>query len=116
VASADIGVAPYDTSRLAQLQLGFFWSPLKIFEYMASGLPTVTVPRPPLTDIVREGQEGRHAREADPIELARVLAGLADEPDARARMGLAARERVVARYSWARHCEQLERVLQGLVS
>src|SRR5205085_335624 len=43
VASCDIGVAPYDTARLAQLQLGFFWSPLKVFEYMASGLPTVTV-------------------------------------------------------------------------
>jgi glycosyltransferase involved in cell wall biosynthesis len=114
VASADVGVAPYDTSRLAQLQLGFFWSPLKIFEYMASGLPTVTIPRPPLTDIVRERQEGVHAKEADPIDLARVLAALADDPDARARMGASARARVVARYSWARHCEQLESVLAGV--
>ena len=45
VAACDIGVAPYDTARLRQLALGFFWSPLKIFEYMASGLPTVTIPR-----------------------------------------------------------------------
>jgi glycosyltransferase involved in cell wall biosynthesis len=116
VASADIGVAPYDTSRLAQLRLGFFWSPLKIFEYMASGLPTVTIPRPPLTEIVREGQEGRHARESDAIDLARVIGALMDDPGARARMGAAARARVVERYSWARHCQQLEGVLQGVLA
>ncbi len=46
---------PYDPSRLRQLRLGFYWSPLKIFEYMASGLPTVTIPRAPLTEIVRDG-------------------------------------------------------------
>ncbi|HET9315693.1 MAG TPA: glycosyltransferase family 4 protein [Vicinamibacteria bacterium] len=116
VASADIGVAPYDTSRLAQLQLGFFWSPLKIFEYMASGLPAVTIPRAPLTEIVREGREGAHAKEADPVDLARVIASLADDADGRARMGSSARTRVVERYSWARHCEQLEGVLQGLLA
>jgi glycosyltransferase involved in cell wall biosynthesis len=116
VASCDIGVAPYDTSRLAPLRLGFFWSPLKIFEYMASGLPTVTVPLAPLSAIVRDGQEGRYAREADPIDLARAIASLADDAGARGRMGASARMRVVERYSWARHCEQLESVLHRMVS
>lgn len=116
VASADVGVAPYDTARLAQLQLGFFWSPLKIFEYMASGLPTVTVPRPPLTEIVREGLEGRHVAEADGGALADALGTLAGDAAGRARMGASARERVVSSYSWARHCEQLDRVLAGMVA
>ena len=41
VAAADVGVAPYDTrAARASSSSGFFWSPLKIFEYMASGLPT----------------------------------------------------------------------------
>jgi len=111
VASADVGVAPYDTARLRQLQLGFYWSPLKIFEYMASGLPTVTIPRPPLTEIVRAGEEGLHFREADPAALADALVRLADDPVRRLRLGESARSRVVERYSWARHCEQLERVL-----
>jgi glycosyltransferase involved in cell wall biosynthesis len=116
VASADVGVAPYDTARLPPLRLGFFWSPLKIFEYMASGLPTLTVPRPPLTEIVREGLEGRHVAEADGQALAGALAALADDAAGRARMGASARERVVERYSWARHCEQLEGVLQGMLA
>jgi starch synthase len=111
VAAADIGVAPYDTSRLRQLGLGFYWSPLKIFEAMASGLPTITIPRLPLTEIVREGREGIFFREGDGADLARAIASLADAPEARAALGKSARKRVVERYSWARHCEQLERTL-----
>jgi glycosyltransferase involved in cell wall biosynthesis len=111
VAAADIGVAPYDTSRLAQLQLGFYWSPLKIFEYMATGLPTLTIARAPLTEIVRDGEEGLHFAEADAADLARKIERLAGDRALREAMGRRARARVVERYSWARHCEQLESVL-----
>ena len=41
LAGADIGVAPFDIGAHAPLSLGFYWSPLKIFEYMAAGLPVV---------------------------------------------------------------------------
>src|SRR6185295_10235565 len=87
LASCDVGVAPYDTRRLAQLELGFFWSPLKIFEYMASGLPTVTIDRVPLDEIVREGREGLHVAEADPAALAAALERLADDAALRRAMG-----------------------------
>jgi starch synthase len=115
VASADIGVAPYDPSRLKQLRLGFYWSPLKIFEYMASGLPTVTITRPPLTEIVREGEDGLHVPEGDPRALALALTRLAGDGALRARMGASARARVVERYSWERHCTQIEGVLRRIV-
>jgi len=111
VAACDIGVAPYDTARLRQLALGFYWSPLKLFEYMASGLPSVTIPRFPLTEIVRDGHEGLHFREADPDALAQVLRRLADDAALRARLGESGRARVVERYSWQKHCEQIEAVL-----
>lgn len=116
VAACDIGVAPYDTARLAQLALGFFWSPLKIFEYMASGLPSVTIPRFPLTEIVREGQEGLHFRERDAGDLALQIGRLADDAPLRRRLGESARGRVVARYSWQRHCAQLEQVLSRVAA
>jgi starch synthase len=114
VAAADVGAAPYDTRRLGQLRLGFYWSPLKVFEYMASGLPTVTIPRPPLDEIVRAEREGLHFREGDDADLARVLERLAADAPLRARLGAQARARVVERYSWARHCEQLEGVLRRI--
>jgi glycosyltransferase involved in cell wall biosynthesis len=116
VASAEIGVAPYDTARLAQLRLGFYWSPLKVFEYMASGLPTLTIPRFPLTEIVRDGREGLHFREADAQSLATALERLADDSALRRSLGESARARVVERYSWRRHCEQLDRVLRRIAA
>jgi glycosyltransferase involved in cell wall biosynthesis len=116
LAAADIGIAPYDPARLAQLRLGFYWSPLKIFEYMASGLPTITIDREPLTEIVREGREGLHVPEGDAAALAGAIQRLADAPDLRAAMGTGARARVVEHYSWARHCEQLERILRRIAS
>ena len=36
-AAADVGVAPFDVGAHSPLALGFYWSPLKIFEYMAAG-------------------------------------------------------------------------------
>jgi len=116
LAAADVGVAPYDTARLRQLRLGFYWSPLKIFEYMASGLPTVTIARSPLDEIVRAEEEGLHFREGDEADLARVLERLAGDAALRARLGTQARSRVVECYSWARHCEQLEGVLRRIAS
>jgi glycosyltransferase involved in cell wall biosynthesis len=115
LASADLGVAPYDTARLRQLELGFYWSPLKVFEYMASGLPTVTIARPPLTEIVRADEEGVHVPEADPAALAAAIERLAADPDGRARMGRSARARVVELFSWERHCRQLDALLRELV-
>jgi glycosyltransferase involved in cell wall biosynthesis len=114
-AAADVGVAPYDPSRLAQLRLGFYWSPLKIFEYMASGLPVVTIRRPPLTEIVREDQDGLFFPEGDAQGLAAVITRLADDRALRERLGQSARERVVARYSWDVHCAQIEAVLERVV-
>lgn len=116
VAACDVGVAPYDTARLAQLALGFYWSPLKLFEYMASGLPSVTIPRFPLTEIVRDGQEGLHFRERDAADLAEKVGRLADDVTLRRRLGASARARVVERYSWQKHCEQLEKVLDRIAA
>ena len=45
LAAADIGVAPFDIGAHRPLSLGFYWSPLKIFEYMAAGLPVVAPAR-----------------------------------------------------------------------
>jgi glycosyltransferase involved in cell wall biosynthesis len=83
---------------------------------MAGGLPVITIPCPPLTAIVRAGEEGLHVKEADPGALADAIAGLAADGARRAAMGKRARARVVERYSWACHCEQLERVLARIAA
>ncbi|HEX2910881.1 MAG TPA: glycosyltransferase family 4 protein [Chloroflexia bacterium] len=115
----DCGVAPFDTSKHAPLRAaGFFWSPLKIFEYMAMNLPTVTVDLKPLNEIVRPGLEGALFKEGDAADLARVLGEiLAPGPEAahkRATMGNSARQRVAECYSWKAHCASLDHLIKQL--
>ena len=112
-ASADVSVAPYDRSKLRSLELGFFWSPLKIFEALASGVPTITLDIAPINEIVRANEEGVFFKENDPGDLARVIGSLADDRDRRRTMGRKARERA-PRFSWEAHAAQIESILGGL--
>jgi glycosyltransferase involved in cell wall biosynthesis len=115
LATAEVGVAPFTTAPHPALRAaGFFWSPLKLYEYMAAGLPVVTPAIPPLDEVVRDGREGALYPEGDVPALAAAIARLLDDPAAAHAMGRAARARVVEHYSWQRHCEELERVLLRL--
>jgi len=104
LAAADIGVAPFDVGAHPPLSLGFFWSPLKIFEYMASGLPVVAPRVDRIPSLVEDGVEGVLYPPSEPVEgLADALLALTD-PARRKTLGEAARARAVNEYSWAAHC------------
>ena len=112
LASSDVGVAPYDTARLRQLRLGFYWSPLKIFEYMASGLPVVAPALPRIAALAAGDREGVLYDAARSGALDDALVRLRD-PELRARLGAAARVRAERDYSWDAHCRALEAALAG---
>jgi alpha-maltose-1-phosphate synthase len=113
LAAANIGVAPFDPIKHAPLRLGFYWSPLKVFEYMAVGLPVVAPALPRLKKLVEDGVEGVLYDPKDPRGLDRAIVSLAD-PERRRRLGAAARARVVRDFSWAAHCAALDRRLRAL--
>jgi glycosyltransferase involved in cell wall biosynthesis len=106
LAAADIGVAPFDIGAHRPLALGFFWSPLKIFEYMAAGLPVVAPAVDRLPTLVEHDREGLLYDPRLPGSLAHTLERLSDA-SLRLRMSAAARERAVRDFSWAAHCERL---------
>jgi len=106
VAAADVGVAPFDLTAHAPLALGFYWSPLKIFEYMAAGLPVLAPAVDRMPALVTAGVEGVLYSPPDDRGLAAALESLTD-PALRARLGAAARLRALADYSWTAHCRTL---------
>jgi glycosyltransferase involved in cell wall biosynthesis len=114
LASADIGVAPFDPMRHAPLRLGFYWSPLKIYEYMAVGLPVIAPSLPRLRRLIEHGREGVLYDPAEPRGLDRAIVSLAGK-EARRGLGAAARQRVVREFSWAAHCAALDDRLRQLV-
>ncbi|HVH57125.1 MAG TPA: glycosyltransferase family 4 protein [Vicinamibacterales bacterium] len=111
LASAHIGVAPFDIAAHKPLSLGFYWSPLKLFEYMAAGLPVVAPASARIPQLIEHGREGLLYHPADPAALARTLEELTDAR-LRASLGAAARDRAVREYSWRAHCEALDRRLR----
>jgi glycosyltransferase involved in cell wall biosynthesis len=107
LAACDIGVAPFDADAHAPLSLGFYWSPLKIFEYMATGLPVVAPALDRIPELVDHNREGLLYDSAMPAGLPHALEALTDRA-LRERLGHAARERAVREYSWSAHCRALE--------
>jgi glycosyltransferase involved in cell wall biosynthesis len=116
MAAADIGVAPFDVAAHAPLALDFYWSPLKIFEYMASGLPVVAPDIPRLRHIVRNGREGLLYDNGQAEGLPQALEQLADDEARRRTMGASARVRAVSEFGWDVHCRKLDEALRRCVS
>ena len=112
LAAADIGVAPFDVAAHPPLSLGFYWSPLKVFEYMASGLPVVAPAIERLSRIVTNDREGILYDSTSAGGLAGALEGLTDSGRRRA-LGAAARDRVVRHFGWDRHCERLATAIEA---
>jgi glycosyltransferase involved in cell wall biosynthesis len=114
LAGADIGVAPFDVARHPPLGLAFYWSPLKLFEYMASGLPVIAPALPRLRSLVADGIEGVLYAPATANALADAIGELLDRTRL-AQMGEASRSRAVRDYSWQAHCRALERAITSIV-
>ena len=112
LAACDIGVAPFDPDTHPSLSLGFYWSPLKIFEYMAAGLPVVAPAIDRIPNLVGHNSEGLLYDSAIPTGLPHAFAALAD-PELRHRLGRAARERAVRDYSWSSHCLALDAAIKA---
>ena len=104
--AADIGVAPFDIGAHSALSLGFYWSPLKMFEYMAAGLPVVAPAVDRIPSLVQHEREGLLYDPRAPGALAAALERLTDAR-LRASLGAAARDRAVREYSWRAHCTAL---------
>jgi glycosyltransferase involved in cell wall biosynthesis len=114
LAAADIGVAPFDIAAHAPLSLGFYWSPLKMFEYMAAGLPVVAPAVARIPSLVADGEEGVLYDAGKPGHAAALAGALMKLTDVSLRrtLGAAARRRAERDYSWAAHCRALDAAIR----
>jgi glycosyltransferase involved in cell wall biosynthesis len=106
LASADVLALPNTPSAISER----YTSPLKLFEYMASGRPMVVSDLPAIREVVHHGESAWLVRPGDADALAEGLRHvLADPALARA---LAERAwTTVADYSWAKRAERIEEVV-----
>ena len=94
LASMDVAVAPYPA--LAQ----FYGSPLKLYEYMAAGLPIVASRLGQIEELIEDGETGLLVPPGDTAKLADTLNRLESDADLRARLGGSA-QNAVQDHTWA---------------
>ncbi len=97
----DVCTAPYSTAK------DFYFSPLKVFEYMAMGRPVVASRVAQIIDLIKPEETGLLVEPGDPNALAEALARVARRPEAALRMGSAARRWVVEHRTWERNVGQV---------
>lgn len=87
--------------------------PVVLLEAMATGLPVVATRVGGVPECVGDGETGLLVPPGDPEALAGALRRLLVDPERRARLGRAARERVLARYDREVHLNRLAQVFRG---
>ena len=106
VRAMDISIMPLADTEWTRAKCG-----LKMLCAMSTGVPVVASP----VGVVREILDGPCAGwVAKAGEWAVLLARLHANPNLRAKMGSAGRERIVERYSMAKHAETLARIFREL--
>ncbi|OIQ25857.1 glycosyltransferase family 4 protein [uncultured Vibrio sp.] len=90
----DVGVAPYPGD------IHFYFSPLKIYEYMAAGLPVVASNVGKISDLVNDHHHGLIYAANDVSQLTEALSYLVENPDIARRYGQSGRRCAIQHHSW----------------
>ncbi len=96
-----VAVAPYPASD------DFYFSPLKVVEYMAAGLPVVASGIGQLTEIIEDGVTGILCPPGEPEPLAQALEVLWRSPQKRQQLGQTARTSVLENHTWDKIAEKI---------
>jgi glycosyltransferase involved in cell wall biosynthesis len=98
--AADIGLAPYAAGAPA------YFSPLKLFEYMAAGLAVVAGDLPGVRDAV--GEDGAVlVPPGDTAALSAAVRALTGDRELRLALGRAARARVLSEHTWPQRARRV---------
>ena len=81
--------------------------PIKMFEYMAAGLPVVASDFPVYREILHDGACGLLIAPADPLALARAIEWIFAHPNEAQAMGEQGRRRVSTLYTWTAERKKL---------
>ncbi|MGE3909825.1 MAG: glycosyltransferase family 4 protein [Chloroflexota bacterium] len=106
LSQASVALLPLPDEPVARL----FTSPLKLFDYMAAGVPIVASDLPALREVLRHEENALLAAPGDADSFAAAVRRLLAEPDLAKRLGEQARADV-RHYSWDARAEALLDVL-----
>lgn len=92
--SMDVAVAPYPKME------NFYFSPLKVFEYMAAGLPVVASNIGQLSDLITNEVNGFLYAPGNSRELSNILLKLSKKPNLCKKIGQEAKNQILQNHTW----------------
>lgn len=107
----DVALAPY--SRLNHM---FYYSPLKIFEYMGCGVPVVAAGVGQIEEVVEHGKTGLIYSPDDTDGLVSACDQLLADPALRQRLGRAAAKEIHERYTWDHNAARVVELARSLTT
>jgi len=108
LSAADIAVAPFEPRfHKGSRGTGFVLDPLKVFEYLALGKPTITVREPNIEALFRHEEDLLLVTPGSDRELAEAIARFESERDLASSTAERGRGKVLARHTWDAHAQQL---------
>ncbi|MCC7035508.1 MAG: glycosyltransferase family 4 protein [Acidobacteria bacterium] len=111
IAAADVAVAP-----VPPMSCESWLSPMKLFEYMASGVAIVATRAGQLAAVVQDDGNGLLVPPGDAPAMGAAIIRLLEDPALRARLGTQARQEAVEQHSWDRYVTRLERLYTAVVT
>lgn len=109
IAAMDIVLAPYPPLEF------FYYSPVKIFEYMACGKPVLSSRLGQIAEIIQDGENGFISEPGDNGDYARKLARLIQDEGLRARVGGAAFHTIAAHHTWQKKAQAWSEICEQVV-
>ncbi len=106
----DVAVAPF------KRQDNFYFSPIKLFEYMASGACVVASRLGQISELIEDEGCGLLCRPDDPSDLLDKLQRARKSIELRERLAARALQVVRRNYTWNHAAEKLSGILRGLVA
>jgi glycosyltransferase involved in cell wall biosynthesis len=95
IKSFDIAVAPFPNSE----HYAYYMSPLKLFEYMAGGVPILTTDLPSIREVLQHGETAWLVKPGNPADLAAGIKHLLTETCLKNTLSSAARK-AVTKHTW----------------
>jgi len=101
----DIALAPYEDLD------HFYFSPLKIFEYMAAAKPVVAPPLGQITELIENHHSGILLKENNDRQLIENIIELSRDRTKSDLLGKQAKETVVSHYTWTANAQKISNSL-----
>lgn len=112
IASADAGLCLYQNYGWNGR---FYFSPLKLFDYMASGLPVIATDLGQISEVITHKENGL-LTDNKIDHVAEHIVFLKNNPQVAKSLGDKARESVQEYYNWERVAQETENILKSVIS